>query len=128
MKKLIVVIEDDRDILDLIQYILIEEGYKVIGYDRIERIESIIAKQPSLILLDNRLADGYGNTLCLELKSHVLGKNIPVILVSASGNLGQVAKACGADGILQKPFDLAELIAIVKRYHNSDSLVKSGGI
>ena len=66
MNKNIVVIEDDRDILDMIQYILADEGYNVIGFDRLERLERIVEQQPSVILLDNRLATGYGDTLCLS--------------------------------------------------------------
>jgi DNA-binding response OmpR family regulator len=116
MNKNIVVIEDDRDILDMIQYILADEGYNVIGYDRLERLERIIEQQPSVILLDNRLATGYGDTLCLSLKSNDNTKHIPVIIVSASAGLEQIANNCKADAFLAKPFDLDALIKLVKHY------------
>ena len=116
MGNLIIVVEDDRDILDMIQYILTDAGYKVVGYDHLINIENIIEKRPSLLLLDERLADGYGSTICLELKSNPLTKQIPVILVSAVINLPQIAKDCGADAYLNKPFDLNELIKLVQQH------------
>ena len=116
MNKNVVVIEDDRDILDLIQYILADEGYNVVGYNRLEPLEKIKEQQPSVILLDNRLADGYGNTLCLSLKTKEDTKHIPVIMISASGGLEQIARNCKADAFLAKPFDLADMINLVKHY------------
>jgi DNA-binding response OmpR family regulator len=116
MSKNVVVIEDDRDILDLIQYILADEGYNVVGYNRLEPIEKIKEQKPSVILLDNRLGEGYGNTLCLSLKTNNDTKHIPVIMISASGGLEQIANNCKADAFLAKPFDLADLINLVKHY------------
>jgi len=116
MNKQIVIIEDDRDILDMIKYILADEGYDVAGFDRLEGVQRIIEQQPSVVLLDNRLADGYGNAFCATLKSNPVTKNIPVILVSASGNLEEIARQCNADAFLPKPFDLQDLIKIVEQY------------
>ncbi len=116
MSKNIVVIEDDVDILDMIQYILADEGYNVIGYDKLESLEKIIEQQPAVILLDNRLASGYGDSLCLSLKSSDETKQIPVIIVSASAGLEQIARNCKADAFLAKPFDLDDLVKMVKHY------------
>ncbi len=116
MNRNVVVIEDDRDILDLIEYILVDEGYNVIGYNRLEQAEKILEQQPSVILLDNRLANGYGKSLCLSLKTNEETKHIPVIMVSASGGLEQIANTCKADAFLAKPFDLEDLVSMVKHY------------
>jgi len=116
MNKNIAVIEDDRDILDLIEYILTDEGYNIKLYDRIAPIDHIITQQPAVILLDNRLANGFGTALCLSLKSNEKTQHIPVILVSASSDIQKIAADCGADAFLPKPFDLDELIKLVKRY------------
>jgi DNA-binding response OmpR family regulator len=116
MNKNVVVIEDDRDILDMIQFILADEGYNVSGYRHLEPIEKIVEKSPSVILLDNRLGDGFGNTLCLSLKTNEETKHIPIVMVSASGGLEQIALKCKADAFLAKPFDLEDLIKIVKHY------------
>lgn len=116
MPKKILVIEDDNDILDLIQYILEDEGYQVLPSNKIEPITAVISYQPDLVLLDNRLADGFGHKLCENIKSHPATKAIPVILVSATRDLEMVAKDCNADTYLTKPFDLQQLINIVKEY------------
>lgn len=118
MNKNIAVIEDDRDILDLIEYILVDEGYTVSAHTHVGSLEKIVESSPTVILLDNRLANGYGDSLCLALKSNDNTKHIPVIIVSASRNLEQIAQNCKADAFLAKPFDLYDLIAMVKRYSN----------
>jgi DNA-binding response OmpR family regulator len=118
MRNRIVVIEDDKDILDMIDYILEDEGYVVNKFDHLVQIETLTKLEPSLILLDNKLAEGFGNTLCLLIKSQPAAKHIPVILVSASSSLAQVAEKCMADGYLTKPFDIEDLLDIVKRHSN----------
>jgi DNA-binding response OmpR family regulator len=116
MNKNVVVIEDDRDILDLIQYILVDEGYNVRVYRHLEPVEKLAENLPSVILLDNRLANGYGGSLCLALKSNDKTKHIPVIMISASSGLEQLANNCKADAFLAKPFDLDDLVRTVKHY------------
>jgi len=85
------------------------------------KIETLTRLKPSVILLDNKLADGFGNTLCLLIKSQPEVKDIPVILVSASGSLELIAEKCHADGYLSKPFNIQDLLQIVKRHSNSVS-------
>jgi DNA-binding response OmpR family regulator len=116
MRKRIILLEDEKDILELIQFILEEQGYDVIAFNHFEPLEDIIEFQPELILLDIRLSDGYGHLLCAKLKSNPTTAHIPVILVSAASNLEKIAKESKADNFLSKPFDLDELIQMVKRY------------
>ena len=124
MNNKIVIIDDDKDILDVVQIILADEGYLVVAYDRFVRLEEIMEQQPSVILLDNRLASGYGDTLCLALKSNFNTKHIPVILVSAAENLEQIAKNCNADAFLSKPFDLTDFVKLVKHYSESYNAIR----
>ncbi len=119
MNNKIVVIDDDKDILDIIQFILAEEGFDIVVYDRLRAIGEIAAQRPSLVLLDNKLAGVYSTNLCAELKSNELTKKIPVILVSASEDLEEIAKQGNADAYLMKPFDLKQFIQMVK--HHSDA-------
>jgi CheY-like chemotaxis protein len=121
MDNKIVVIDDDKDILDVIQFILAEEGYSVVMYDRLESLEKISEQKPSVILLDNKLGGVYSTEFCQSLKSNQLTKHIPVILVSASDSLEQIAKQCSADAFLSKPFDLKDFIKIVKQYADNDN-------
>ena len=82
MNNRIILIEDNEDILDVMQYVLTDEGYDVVAYDHLQRFEEILEQQPALILLDIRLANDLSNTLCLAIKSNPTTKHIPVIPVS----------------------------------------------
>jgi len=114
--KRIVVIEDNRDILDVIEYILADEGYEVTGYLDVEPLEKILIAQPCLLLLDHKLAAGNGSDVCLAVKSNPLTKHTPVILVSASSNIATIAEKCNADGFISKPFNLEDLVTMVKEH------------
>lgn len=116
MSKKIIVIEDDRDILDMMRYILEDEGYQVLPSSEAEPIETIIQQDPDLILLDERLAEMPGHELCKHIKTHPLTRRIPVIMVSAVRDLNKIAGRCMADTYLPKPFDMSELIGLVKTY------------
>jgi len=120
MPKKILVIEDDKDIRETIVYILEEEDYVVISSEDSKILKSIGVHNPDLILLDNWLtdwkSDANGQQLSKELKSDPLTSHIPVIIISAVSNIKEIAEAGLADGYLRKPFDLADLVSIVKRH------------
>jgi len=125
MSKLIVIIEDERDILDFVSSTLNNEGYNVLGSDYLKSLEKIIEKEPSLILLDNRLGAGFGSELCFALKCNPATQHIPVVLVSASHSVELIAKSCCADSFLLKPFDPFNLIRIVNRLtSNTDTFAE----
>jgi two-component system phosphate regulon response regulator PhoB len=118
--KKILVIEDDKDIRDTIVYILQEENYEVIASEDSKILKSINDYKPNLILLDNWLtdwkSDANGQQLSKGLKSDPATSHIPVIIISAVSNIKEIAEAGLADGYLRKPFDLNELIEIVKHH------------
>ena len=118
--KKILVIEDDKDIRDTIVYILQEENYEVIASEDSKILKSINEHKPNLVLLDNWLtdwkSDANGQQLSKELKSNPATSHIPVIIISAVSNIKEIAEAGLADGYLRKPFDLNELIEIVKHH------------
>jgi DNA-binding response OmpR family regulator len=113
----IVVIEDEADILEVIEYNLRREGFDVIasqsGEDGLEKIEKA---SPDLILLDLMLPEIDGIDLCRRLKSDPLTATIPVIMVTAKGEESDVVLGLGvgADDYVTKPFSPKELIARVK--------------
>jgi CheY-like chemotaxis protein len=116
MSKRIVVIEDDDDILELMQCILEDEGYQVLASNKFERLDAIAQQQPDLVLLDDRMPGEFGHVICSLMKSNPPTKHIPVILISATRDLDQIAHDCNADSFLPKPFDLNELLTLVKQY------------
>jgi DNA-binding response OmpR family regulator len=112
----VVVIEDDKDTLYLMEYVLAEAGYNVEGYNNLDSFEQIIGKEPSVLLLDNSLPGGYGDSLCFSLKSNPSTNHIPIILISAAYDLEELAGKCKADAFIPKPFDLDALISTVGRF------------
>jgi two-component system phosphate regulon response regulator PhoB len=120
MAKKVLVIEDDKDIRDTIVYILEEEKYEVISSGDSKILKSINDFKPDLILMDNWLtewkSDANGQQLSKELKSNPATSHIPVIIISAVSNIKEIAEAGLADSYLRKPFDMAELVEMVKKY------------
>ena len=116
MNKKIVVVEDDRDILEIISQLLQDEGYDVTSYNNGDVIDLIKNNKPDLILCDNWLPSHRGNEICKQLKADPDTSNIPFILISTSMHLADIAHACGADSYMQKPFNIKEVTSIVKSY------------
>jgi len=120
MAKKILVIEDDKDIRDTIVYVLEEQQYEVVSSEDSKILKYLDKHNPDMILLDNWLtewkSDANGQQLSKGLKSNPATSHIPVILISAVSDIKQIAEDGLADGYLRKPFDLTELIDIVKRH------------
>lgn len=117
MKKRILVIDDDEDILEVLRLILQNEGYHVIISSTGVPVNEIPAIKPDLVLLDLRLAgsEKNGDQICTEIKSGYNLNHLPVMLISAEPNVNEIADQCGANTYLQKPFDIHQLISQVRR-------------
>ncbi|MEO6218934.1 MAG: response regulator [Ginsengibacter sp.] len=103
MKK-ILVIDDNKDILDVVKIILTSHGFEVRTDTNGSNIDELITDfNPDLILLDIKLCGKPGTVVCRELKeTHA----IPILLFSAC-SAGKVAyKECKADGFINKPFEI----------------------
>ena len=84
MKKIIAVVDDDQPIVDVVSFILKEEGYEVIGCNDGKRLLSTVEKERiSLIILDYMLPNQNGVEIAKKLKGKTSTKNIPVIMISA---------------------------------------------
>ncbi|MDQ3098753.1 MAG: response regulator [bacterium] len=114
MSNKILIIDDDRPILEAITVILEEEGYDVRGSIQGDTIYSLTSPLPDLILLDIWLSGHNGGDLLAFLKSKELLKDIPVVIISANRNLPEIAKDSGATTYIEKPFDIDKLLAVVK--------------
>lgn len=116
MKKRILVIDDDEDILAILNILFDDEGYEVILLNTGTTAEEVQILVPDLILLDIRIK-GFsktGDQICREIKSLNSTKNIPVILLSAEFNGEKLAYEASADGYLRKPFNVDELVSQVR--------------
>jgi len=115
-KKKILVADDDAGIVDAMQILLEDEGYEVITTMEGGMIWEMVKQKPDLLFLDIWMSGINGNTICKKIKEDPETNFIPVIMFSANRDTQQIAVECGADGFLSKPFEINELIQIVKKY------------
>lgn len=113
-KKTILIVDDEKPIVDILIYNLQKEGYKTIeAYDGETAIDMAFDKKPDLILLDIMLPKVDGLTVCKRIRNSL---NIPIIMISAKDE--EIDKILGlelgADDYITKPFSVRELIARVK--------------
>ena len=113
-QKKILVVDDEKRIVDILVYNLQKEGYKTLeANDGEEAIRIALEEKPDLILLDIMLPKVDGLTVCKRLR-HTL--NIPILILSAKDE--EIDKILGlelgADDYITKPFSVRELMARVK--------------
>lgn len=109
--KRILVVDDDKDILNILKLILQTNGFEVIVTPKGEEaLPKSLSYSPQLVLLDVFLQGSDGRDICNILKRNPLTKNIPVVIFSAHSNREDVLKVCNADDFISKPFDINELI------------------
>jgi two-component system phosphate regulon response regulator PhoB len=116
-KEKILVVDDEKDILDLVEYNLKQNGYKVscvaTGEEVLDAADSF---KPDLILLDLMLPGVDGFDVCKDLKSQPETKEIPVIMLTAKSEDIDVVTGSeiGADDYITKPFSPQVLVARVR--------------
>ncbi len=116
MIRQVFIADDDDAILDALELILSADGYQVTCSNDGREIFKHLEQPPDIFLLDIWMSGVDGTDLCLALKSDEETKNIPVILISAHQDIAQIAQEAGADGYLVKPFEIKELIELLKKY------------
>ncbi len=116
MKKSILVVDDDQDILFVLKLMLEMKGYTVELSSDPGNLLNMGADLPSLLLLDIWMGNYDGREICQQLKSDPATKGLPVILLSASRDIEQSAKDAGADDFLAKPFEQKHLLEKIVKY------------
>ncbi len=115
--KKVVVIEDEPDISEVIEYNLSREGYRVYATrDGEEGLQAVKRERPELVLLDLMLPGLDGIEVCRRLKENPVTRSLPIIMVTAKGEESDVVLGLGigADDYVTKPFSPKELIARIK--------------
>ncbi|QHS54956.1 response regulator [Mucilaginibacter sp. 14171R-50] len=112
MPKKILIVDDNELIVEVMSYILMNNGYDVMslndGDHLIEKVKSI---HPDLLILDAIMPGMDGREICKILKDNMETKSLPVIICSAEDGIEEVLKQNGApNDVLHKPFDMAALI------------------
>ncbi|PKL82056.1 MAG: DNA-binding response regulator [Ignavibacteriae bacterium HGW-Ignavibacteriae-3] len=116
MKTKILLVDDEKDIVEFLSYNLIREGFDVItAHDGKDAIEKLIQK-PDLIILDVLMPKMDGYQVCVSIRNIEEFKNTPVMFLTAKGSeIDEVhGLSLGADDYIQKPISPKKLIARVK--------------
>ena len=106
----ILVVDDNRDILDLIQRVLLTYGYDVlIARDGLEALQQESTMQPDMIVLDVNLPTLDGWEVCRRIKAR---RDVPIMLLTVRAERADLERSrdAGADDHLPKPFDIAEFL------------------
>ncbi len=111
----IVIIEDEEDILELLEYHLNKEGYAVSGFLSTQNVEQFLEEEtPSLMLVDRNLPGLEGSQFVSYLRQK--GYDIPVIFLTAKDKESELEEGfdAGGDDYITKPFSHKELVLRVK--------------
>lgn len=114
MERKILVVDDERPIVDILKFNLEKEGFEVLTADNgLTALECALTQSPDLILLDIMLPKMDGFDVCRKIREKL---NVPIIMITARDE--EVDKVLGlelgADDYITKPFSVRELIARVK--------------
>jgi two-component system alkaline phosphatase synthesis response regulator PhoP len=119
MRKNILVVEDEKDIIEVLRYYLEKDNYRVHvaedGFTALEIAEKVV---PNLIRLDLMLPRLDGTEVCKRLKADERLRDIPIIMLTAKAEEADKVRGLetGADDYVTKPFSAKELMARVKAH------------
>ena len=114
MSKKILIVDDERNIVDILNHGLTKEGYATCqAYDGEQAVEVAKAEKPDLILLDVMLPKKDGFSVCKEIRQT---SNVPILMVTAKEDVVDkiIGLELGADDYITKPFSVREVMARVK--------------
>jgi two-component system phosphate regulon response regulator PhoB len=116
-KAKILVVEDEKDILELVRYNLTREGYAVVGITSGEEaLRAARKERPDLIILDLMLPGVDGLEVCKIVKNDPETRDLPIMMLTAKGEESDIVLGLGlgADDYVTKPFSPKVLMARVK--------------
>lgn len=113
----ILLIEDEKNIVELVRYNLEQEGFRVLTASKGNAgLETALKERPALVLLDLMLPEMNGLEICKTLRQNEKTRNLPIIMLTAKGTESDkvVGLELGADDYVTKPFSPRELVARIK--------------
>ncbi len=119
----ILIADDDAGICDIYSIIFQRAGYEFeIKSNGIDLLNNKFIL-PDLFLIDKQLSGYDGLEICRFLKTQKRTKRIPVIMISATPGIGLLSTLAGADGSIEKPFDIKFLLDTVKKTLQRDKII-----
>ena len=117
MPKKILIVDDEKDIVDLITYNLERDGFATISaFDGESALDLVKTKKPDLVVLDLMLPGIRGMEVCRFIRKNPETESLPIIMLTAKGDHVDkiLGLEMGADDYITKPFNVRELIARVR--------------
>ena len=127
MAPMVLIVENDRELIQYLKTLLLEHGYTVHAVSNgIAAIEYIKRAIPHIVLLDTELPQVTGETICKEIRDY--DKELPIILLTDKNTTADVVRGLdlGADDYIIKPFASDELLARIKarlRKQQSEAII-----
>jgi two-component system alkaline phosphatase synthesis response regulator PhoP len=129
MKEKILIVDDEKDIVKMLEYNLKKEGFRtVVAHDGEQALNLVNKEHPDLVLLDLMLPGKDGLEVCKSLKNETRTASIPIIMLTAKTQEADkiVGLELGADDYVTKPFSPRELVArikaVLRRSHEKEKL------
>ena len=123
VKKKVLIIENDREIREIVSYILEDEGFSTLSIAEPESLDHLLPFKPDVILIDEFINSQPGHRLCHKIKQVDHLKHIPVIIISTASNIELIATECQANDYVRKPFDIHEMVGKVVQLIDNQSLI-----
>lgn len=115
MSGLIVIVEDEEDILELIEYNLTKEGFETVGFTSTKNVSQFLEEESvDLLIMDRNLPGAEGSEFVAQMRD--LGVDTPVIYLTAKNKESDIEEGFerGGDDYITKPFNMKELILRIK--------------
>ena len=116
----VLVVDDDPDLVAICSLVLESEGYNIDtarnGVEAYDRLAENGVDGVDVVLLDVMMPVLDGLTVCKMVKRDPRTKDLPIIIMSASERLREEGKACSADAVIPKPFDIDQLVNTVSQF------------
>ncbi len=128
MKEKILVVDDEKNICDLLRMYLEKEGFSVVmAHNGVDAVNTFAAEKPDLVLLDIMLPQLDGWQVCREIRKT---DNTPIIMLTAKDEVFDkvLGLELGADDYVTKPFDTKEIVARIKAVLRRSSQVKESDV
>ncbi|MGQ9729311.1 MAG: response regulator transcription factor [Candidatus Fervidibacter sp.] len=116
--KRVLVVEDDPAIIELLRFLLEQEGLEVeVAHDGLEALDQLEVSTPDLVLLDIKLPKLEGTDVLWEMRQNPKWSDIPVVVISVDSSYQTMLQGwrLGVDSYFVKPFDPDELMQVIRR-------------
>ena len=121
----ILIVDDEKDIRELVSEILIDDGYSTrLAGNSIDCLDQVYKQLPGLLILDIWLKDSHMDGIDVLKKVKIEYPSLPVVIISGHGNIEIAVSAIkqGAYDFIEKPFNIEQLLVVVKRAMETSSL------